>query len=268
MQPFLQRCAATAGDVRFHIAHTAAYYDREALLSSVSHIHDCHEIYVKIAGDVSFFHGSDLFALENCDVILSRPGDVHHCVYHAPCIHDHWCLWFSGDALGQYVEEHGLFGAIRLNAVGKRELLAALTALEGENDPFAQTWRLMQLLTVFQKHSEQAAPPTENYPNKLRHILQRIDEQFTTIDSVEQLARDCFLSVPTVNRLFRQHVKLSPHKLIEAKRLSFAEQLLRRGHSVTEACYQAGFKDCSRFIRKFKEKFGVTPYRYKQRHDG
>ncbi len=268
MQPFLVKCASIPGDIRYHLAHTAIFYDSEEILSSFSHIHDCYEIYVKLSGDVSFFHGSDLFALESGDVILSRPGEVHHCVYHTPCTHDHWCLWFSGEALGQYVEEHGLFGAIRLNAAGKREMLAALTELENENDPFAQTWMLMHLLTVFQKQSEKTAPPIGNYPDKLRQILQHIDERFTTIDTVGQLAQEHFLSVPTINRLFRQHVKLSPHKLIEAKRLAYAEQLLRRGHSVTEACYRSGFKDCSRFIRKFKEKFGVTPCRYKQQHDG
>ena len=33
--------------------------------------------------------------------------------------------------------------------------------------------------------------------------------------------------------------------------------------TVTEACYNAGFSDSSRFIAKFKEKFGMTPLKYK-----
>lgn len=268
MQPILKTHAPIMDDVRYHIMHNTAYCDDAEIVSSVSHIHNCYEIYVKCSGDVSFFHEKKLFSLERGDVILSRPGEVHHCVYHAPCTHDHWCLWFSGEALGRYIEEHGLFGAIRLNATGKEELFSALTSLENEDDPFTQTWTLMRLLTIFQKQSEASAPPTDKYPDTLRQILQYIDEQFITINTVEQLAQECFLSVPTVNRLFRQYVKLSPHKLIEAKRLAYAEQLLRHGHSVTEACYQVGFKDCSRFIRKFKEKFGVTPYRYKQLHSG
>lgn len=97
------------------------------------------------------------------------------------------------------------------------------------------------------------------------YILAYIDENFTTIDTVEGLAERFFISLPTNNRLFRKYVRFSPHKLIETKRLAYAEQLLRRGYSVTDACYTAGFTDCSRFIGKFKERFGATPKQYTKR---
>ena len=53
-------------------------------------------------------------------------------------------------------------------------------------------------------------------------------------------------------------------RLIEAKKLSLAEKLLRADLSVTEVCFRAGFSDCSRFILCFKKKFGKTPLKYKQ----
>ena len=77
------------------------------------------------------------------------------------------------------------------------------------------------------------------------------------------LGRARLTAKPTLDRLFRQHVHISVQKFILAKRLSLAETLLKNGATVTEACYNAGFSDSSRFIAKFKEKFGMTPLKYK-----
>ena len=53
-------------------------------------------------------------------------------------------------------------------------------------------------------------------------------------------------------------------ELINNFMMALAEKLLRIDISVTDACYRAGFSDCSRFILCFKKKFGKTPLKYKQ----
>ena len=42
-----------------------------------------------------------------------------------------------------------------------------------------------------------------------------------------------------------------------------AQRLLGGEMSVTEVCYAVGFSDLSRFISKFKKRFGITPNKYK-----
>ncbi len=69
----------------------------------------------------------------------------------------------------------------------------------------------------------------------------------------------------TLNRYFRTHLHTTPREYIEAKRFAFSLELLKNGASVTAACTEAGFTDCSHFIVLFKKKFGVTPHRYKKR---
>ena len=44
------------------------------------------------------------------------------------------------------------------------------------------------------------------------------------------------------------------------KRLQNANELLRRGTPVTEACYQSGFRNYAAFLRAYKKKYRDTPH--------
>ena len=58
----------------------------------VSHLHDCCEVYVNLSGDVSFAIGSHVYPVAPGDVIITRPNELHHCIYHSDCRHGHYCL--------------------------------------------------------------------------------------------------------------------------------------------------------------------------------
>jgi AraC family transcriptional regulator of adaptative response / methylphosphotriester-DNA alkyltransferase methyltransferase len=90
-----------------------------------------------------------------------------------------------------------------------------------------------------------------------------MDLHLAEIRHTSEIADAFYVSPPTLNRLFREETTLSPKKLLDAKRITEAERLLRDGMSVTEACYAVGFSDLSRFISKFKDRFGTTPHKYK-----
>ena len=101
-------------------------------------------------------------------------------------------------------------------------------------------------------------------PEKMQNILEYVNERYTEIQSVGSIAKKFHVSIPTVNRWFREYLHLSPGELIRAKKLSYAEKLIRANSSVTEACFLAGFSDCSRFIKLFGNVYGKTPFQYKK----
>lgn len=47
-----------------------------------------------------------------------------------------------------------------------------------------------------------------------------------------------------------------------SKRLVYSQKLLAEGASVTEACYESGFKDYAHFIKSFTKTFGCSPKQY------
>lgn len=60
-----------------------------------SHIHEECEIYVNLSGDVSFVVENHIYPLKPGDIIITRPYEYHHCVYHSNKLHKHFWVLFS-----------------------------------------------------------------------------------------------------------------------------------------------------------------------------
>lgn len=256
---------------RVKVAHNCEYCDLETRTVDGAHIHSCYEIYVHLSGDVSFLHGGELYSIGQGDVIFSRPGEVHCCVYHASCLHEHACIWFDAEdgTLPAYLERLAIVPHVRLPEAERGELWHLVRLLaDPEVDPTLQAAYFVELLYRLRTRTEEhdTVPRTREgeTPEKVREVLSYIEEHYLQRITSGQIAAACYLSESTLNRLFRQHVGLSPARLIEAKRLSHAERLLRDDVCVTDACFQSGFSDCSRFIACFRRQFGMTPLQYKK----
>lgn len=83
--------------------------------------------------------------------------------------------------------------------------------------------------------------------------------------SLEDLARHSCLSVNHLLRTFKQAFNLSPHQFLIQLRLQRAKLLLKTTpHSINEVVLLVGFECPSSFIRLFKNKFNITPLKFKQ----
>lgn len=261
--PVLNAATAPIGEVRMRAHYSNAYVDIGTHTADDAHIHSCYEIYANGSGDVSFLHDSEIYDIQPGDIILSFPADVHHCIYHSSCIHEHFCLWFSDETIGAFLREHGIRGRIRPpveNSTRIRWLLQALCS--DDLEPFLRTAYLLELFPLLGSGSR--TEYTEITSDKMRSILRYIDAHLAEINGSTEVSQAFFISTSTLNRLFRTHLKMSFSRYLEAQRLASAERLLRADYSVTETCSMCGFKDCSRFIIKFKEQFGATPLQYKK----
>lgn len=264
MQPILSDRISSFGDLELYAARSAFSYKMGSTEVEGAHIHSCYEIYINISGDVSFLHDSTVYDIRHADVIVSHPGDVHYCIYRASGVHEHFCLWFQSDEVGAFLSRRGIRGKIRPSDADAERLLRLTKNLtETERDPFLRAADFTALLTILDADGANRAGRSEELFSKPEEMLSYIDAHLLTVSGGE-LARAFFVSESTVDRIFRRHVGISVGKLIEIKRLSLAEKLLRSDLSVTDACYRAGFGDCSRFIACFKKKFGKTPLKYKQ----
>ena len=79
------------------------------------------------------------------------------------------------------------------------------------------------------------------------------------------LARACALSPDYLCALFKKHVGVPLSVYIRSQRLLAARDLLRTGKSLSEIAYDLGFCSESYFIRCFREAFGETPRRFRER---
>ncbi len=265
VQPILSDSVVSFGEMKLRAVMSEAYYERGKTEVDDAHIHSCYEIYVNVSGDISFFHGSTVYDIHPFDVVVSYPGDVHYCIYHSSCQHTHYCIWFQSNEIGDFLERRNIRGRIETShgdGAYVQNLLQKLT--QAKEDRFLRGAVLMELFSLLDVENRAQREGSDDFPAQVNAMLQYIDAHLIDICGCEELSRVFFISKSTVNRMFKKHVGISAGRLIEAKRLSHAEKLLRADASVTDACYQSGFSDCSRFISAFKRKFGLTPLKYKQ----
>lgn len=246
-------------------------YDTPMGRNEKPHIHDSYEIYVNVSGDVAFLVNNSFYPLCKGDVVVTRPGDVHLCVYQSDARHECFCFWFQcpeDSPLIAFTMKSDFSSFIRYSEDTKRELLRLLHRLkdtrEAKREPAATAY-LFRLLTLFAEGAQTELEHTV-LPAELQGVLDYINSNFPQIRCVDDIVTATHISGSTLNRWFRAHLQLSPHKYVEALKLSHAQKLLLEGKSVTEACAGAGFSDCSRFIAVFKSKFGETPLKYRKHY--
>jgi len=67
------------------------------------------------------------------------------------------------------------------------------------------------------------------------------------------------LSERSLQRIFKDHVGISPKKFADIMRLENSIDLFRQGKTLTDVCYESGYYDQPHFIKSFRRFTGYTP---------
>lgn len=148
---------------------------------------------------------------------------------------------------------------LEIARIVKEELLAS-----SENSNFTVFSALTRLVSLIAKHYEEEKSRIceDIVPYCVKKALSIISEEYSESISLVRLAGSASCSVAYLSRSFKNAVGISVYRYLTEFRLKKARKLLMEGASVTEVCYAVGFTDTSNFIRTFKEKYGITPYKF------
>ena len=91
----------------------------------------------------------------------------------------------------------------------------------------------------------------------------RLIERSDTPLSLGDLARSAGISSYHFHRVFKRVTGLTPRDYATAHRENRVRSELRRGRTVTEAIYDAGYRSNARFYEKADEVLGMAPARYR-----
>lgn len=107
--------------------------------------------------------------------------------------------------------------------------------------------------------------------NNTNTVYTKIDIEKTMLENfhynlkLEEFARLCGRSLSVFKRDFDSLFNTTPFKWIKTKRLEYAKSLLIGSDlSVKQVCYECGFINNSHFVKSFKEKFKLPPYKFKK----
>jgi AraC family transcriptional regulator of adaptative response/methylated-DNA-[protein]-cysteine methyltransferase len=85
---------------------------------------------------------------------------------------------------------------------------------------------------------------------------------------LEDLARLVGMSPFHLHRTFRRMVGVTPREYAHARRAARLRSRLRKGDTVTEAVYSAGYGSASRAHEDMKKRLGIAPATYRRRGEG
>ena len=109
-------------------------------------------------------------------------------------------------------------------------------------------------------------PLTNHNSNLQREILIFIQSHFAEKLTLKMLAEEFHLSEKYVSRYFVENFHLTFSNYVIHLRLTEARKMLESTElSVTEIAFQVGFPNVSYFIRSFKEAYGTSPLKYRNR---
>lgn len=247
------------------------------------HLHECCEILLCISGGKSFFIDERIYDADDGDLFVLNQYEAHKIT--ASCdkpfkryvmqiypafLYDNStsdtdlssCFNVRGDNISHKIPLTGEECEKMLHIFRKLENeysfgddilknLAAVEILANVNNLFSEKNR------NFTYHS--------NYENKtIVTALKYISLNLSNELSLEIVAKNSYISVNELCRLFKKHMGTTVTKYIMSRRITEAKKILKNGASVSETQEMCGFADYASFIRAFKRSVGMSPGQYKK----
>jgi AraC-like DNA-binding protein len=98
-------------------------------------------------------------------------------------------------------------------------------------------------------------------------ILNYIHDNLEGGLSIQQIASDFHLSLSTLERYIRTHLRTTPNDLLIRIKMQRAHQLLVSSMlNITEISYECGYESVSSFSRAFRKHSGMTAMDYRNTH--
>jgi AraC-like DNA-binding protein len=265
------------------------YYKWDKLLAGnvLVHSHSQYEIYYFHSGHCDYLLGDRTIPLQPGDLIIMN-GLTPHC----PKVDRssrYVRTMFSFDPYSVQVFGHNLLACnplkpfetlrnhhIRLDQATKAEcecILERINRYYYSDDPLHH-YRLLSafydLLLLISEQCREAMASTQNslfgWEQYVQGIIDYIEEKYMEDLGLDQMASDLHMSRFHLMKVFREVTGLTLFEYLYKRRVDQAKMMFYRGNrnSVTDVCYQVGFKHPSHFSRVFKKQVGTTPEQFRK----
>lgn len=231
------------------------------------HTHNEIEFYIGIEGDVSFLVNNNLYPVSFGDVVISRPGEYHHCVCHSGKERKFFCIWLSAEHhsfIYDFFKTQVKANLVCPNEFQKKELIDFCFKLLhndiDDSDKYLLFFNILQIM----KNADTKSKAKQTMPDDLLAVLRYIDNHIKENLQISHISKELYISESTIERRFKEYLNIKPLEFIRKKKLILAAKYLRNGKTVLDAGLLVGYSDNSYFIKLFSSQYGITPYRYKK----
>lgn len=244
------------------------------------HYHDFYKVLIFLNGNVSYNIEGKYFDLQPEDVVLVPSGEIHRPVIHSNAPYERIIAYLSRDFFETYrSDDFDLFYCFQEASSASSNLIRVeetarphFTALHKElanscqEHGFAsslyQRVKFVEYLILLNRSllsHDTSCVLASDYNQTVLNIMNYINEHITEDLDINWIAEHFYLTRFYIMHLFKSETGITIGKYITEKRLFMARKLIQNGASVTDACYQSGFRNYSAFYRAFKNKYHYSP---------
>jgi len=108
---------------------------------------------------------------------------------------------------------------------------------------------------------------TQKYQDRVRQIINYIDEHYDQNITLSALSDAIGLSVPYLSSFFDKYIGMNFHQYYTEYRLSKSiDELIFTDKTIEDISYSCGFNDVRSFVHSFKKKYKVLPSVYRKKN--
>lgn len=245
---------------------------------AMMHYHHGFELYYVVHGEREYFIGDCFYQVHEGDLVLI-PNDLLHRTAGKGALR--YLLYFSRDFLARYLTAEAM-SALPLDApavyrvgphirtVLEQGLEDIYTAFEGarQQDTATEAYlasslaHLLLLLTRTPNHYVQA----DFSDKRIADIVRYINEQYSTIESIDQIAERFYISKYHLCRIFNKNLGVSLISYLNTIKIRGAIELMQSTHlNITDIATRCGFNSSSYFCKVFTDEIGLSPTAYRKK---
>lgn len=246
------------------------------------HIHNgFYEFYLFIDGIGFYYNDGIKYPLRPGDFIIIAPEKIHRAYISNSHTYERIVLHLSAKTLMELSSPvtnllhdcqncSNRFYHFEKEELKKQiHLTEPLISLDEESqrhgiDLLQRSYLTILLLETFESIKKFSPGVLLPVPPVIQNALDYINLHLSDDISIQSIADALNISRSYLCHQFRDYFNTSLWNYILSKRLVLAQSLLLRGKTVTEACYESGFRDYAHFIKTFSRTFGISPKKYSQ----
>lgn len=262
-------------------------YEDNRAVNSAFHSHTFYEVYYFHRGKCNYLIGDKIYELVPGDLILMN-GMTLHCAKIDPEVeYVRSIIHFEPAELQGFLEPlHSLnilqpFQELNNYRIGlhgheKQEfehILLRMHELYSRSDLIGYNrFRLafVDLLLLIYEYCQTPLNDIREHPSQkamtVQSIISFLENNYMEDIHLEQLQEHLHISKFYLAKLFKEVTGVTIFDFLYRRRINQAKILflLQKKLTVTEVCFQVGFKHLAHFSRKFKKQTSVTPEQYKK----
>lgn len=242
------------------------------------HSHEYYELLIPRRGDVAFISNNHCITPQPGSLILFKPGDIHTARLLSESDYERYAFLFDDEAfhlLGsnsalldflQRASNHILFPSELEDTLFNllRKIDHTLSEQAPDSALLAYSY-IIQLFHLINHHAVVSNETTQILPQNILKIKQYVDENYLTLNTTTDVAEHFFYHREYVSRLFKKYFNTNLSDYLTSLKIRHSKKLLENGASVTDACYNSGFRNMSTFTSAFRSYVRVNPSTYRKK---